>query len=69
MRIRNRHLEALTDDFDALAERDDIRSQQYARGGSTRTPRRRPTKSAAGRSASSSIPLGIAARRKRRWSW
>jgi hypothetical protein len=69
MRIRNRHLEALADDVDALAERDDIRNNQYARGGSTRSPRRRATKSTGSRSASSSVPLGIAARRKRRWSW
>jgi hypothetical protein len=51
-------------DGDMLIERPEAGRKQYARGRSARTPRRRSS-----RTAGANIPLGIAARRKRRWSW
>lgn len=66
MRTRSLHLELRADDVDGdlLVDRNDASRQQYARGRSARSPRRRSA-----RTTSSSVPLGIAARRKRRWAW
>lgn len=66
MRTRSLHLELTADelDDDSLAERGDAKGKHYSRGRSARTPKRRST-----RSASTKVPLGIAARRNRRWAW
>ena len=66
MRTRSFHLEPMADDLEggALVERPEAGSKQYARGRSARTPRRRSS-----RTAGANIPLGISARRNRRWAW
>ena len=66
MRTRSFHLELEADelDSDTLTERSDATRKQYSRGRSLRTPRRRSS-----RVAGANIPLGISARRNRRWSW
>jgi hypothetical protein len=65
MRTRNLRLEYVADDVDADSfERGAAKDKHYARSRSARSPRRRST-----RSTTSSAPLGIAARRKRRWAW
>jgi hypothetical protein len=66
MRTRSFHSELRAEDLegDALVERPEAGRKQYARGRSARTPRRRSS-----RSAGANIPLGISARRNRRWAW
>jgi hypothetical protein len=51
-------------DGDTLVGRSDANRKQYSRGRSARTPRRRST-----RATGANVPLGISARRKRRWTW
>jgi len=66
MRTRSLHLELMADDVDGdqLLARGEAGRKQYSRGRSARTPKRRSS-----RSAGNSVPLGIAARRNRRWAW
>ena len=66
MRSRSFHLELENDelDGDTLVERSEANRKQYSRGRSARTPCRRSTRAAGG-----NVPLGISARRKRRWTW
>lgn len=66
MRTRNHQLELTADDLEGelLVERAERIRTQYSRGRSAHSPRRRSS-----RAAGANIPLGIAARRNRRWSW
>jgi len=66
MRTRSFHVELAADssDSDTLVDRPEVNRKQCARGRSARTPRRRSS-----RSAGANIPLGISARRHRRWDW
>jgi hypothetical protein len=63
-RISNLALEADGVDSEALVDRSETARKQYSRGRSRRTPKRRSS-----RAAGANIPVGIAGRRKRRWSW
>lgn len=66
MRTRSFHLEPEADDVDGsmLVERPEANRKQYARVRSAQSPRRRTS-----RSAGANVPLGISARRNRRWAW
>jgi len=66
MRSRSLRLEQEFAEFDGdtLVERPEASRKQYSRGRSARTPCRRSS-----RSAGNTVPLGISARRGRRWSW
>ena len=66
MRSRNLQLELENDEVDGntLVERSEADRKQYSRGRSARTTRRRST-----RTTASNVPLGISARRNRRWTW
>jgi hypothetical protein len=66
MRTRCHHLELVANDTDAdlLFERGESDRKHYSRGHSIRAPKRRST-----RAAGNSVPLGMAARRNRRWAW
>ncbi len=66
MRTRSFHLEPETDDvYDSmLVERPEVNRKQYTRVRSAQSPRRRSS-----RSGGANVPLGISARRNRRWAW
>lgn len=66
MRTRNFRLDPEADDVESslLVERPEMNRKQYARVRSAQSPRRRSS-----RSAGVNIPLGISARRNRRWTW
>lgn len=66
MRTRSLHLELTVEEMDAdlVAERGEAGRKPYSRGRSTRTPKRRSS-----RSSGNTVPLGMAARRNRRWAW
>ena len=66
MRTRSIPIEAALGDIDGemLVERQPTDRKQFARSRSARSPRRRST-----RSASANVPLGISARRNRRFAW
>ncbi len=66
MRSRIVHLELVGDEVDshAFADRSESNHKRYARVRSARSPRRRTS-----RSAGANVPLGISARRNRRWAW
>ncbi len=66
MRTRSFHLEPETDDVESsmLVERPEANRKQYARVRSAQSPRRRSS-----RSVGANVPLGISARRNRRWAW
>lgn len=66
MRTRSLHLELMTDDVesDQLLDRSETNRKNYSRGRSARTPKRRST-----RTTGNQVPLGMAARRNRRWAW
>ena len=66
MRFRSFQLEQECGELDGdmLVERSEANRKQYSRGRSARTPRRRSS-----RAAGANVPLGISARRNRRWTW
>jgi len=66
MRTRSLHLELTVEEMDAdlLAERGDAERKHYSRGRAVRMPKRRST-----RATGNAVPLGMAARRNRRWAW
>lgn len=66
MRTRSLHLELMANDVesDLLVERSETNRKNYSRGRSARTPKRRST-----RATGNAVPLGMAARRNRRWAW
>lgn len=66
MRSRSLQLEQVNGevDGDTLVDRSDADRKHYSRGRATRTPRRRST-----RATGANVPLGISARRNRRWTW
>lgn len=66
MRSRSTYSELDHDEVngDTLVERSEAIRKQYSRGRSARTPRRRSS-----RAAGANVPLGISARRNRRWTW
>jgi hypothetical protein len=59
-------LELASDDLDSdtFVARPETNRKQYSRGRSARKPRRRSS-----RAAGANIPIGIAGRRNRRWTW
>lgn len=66
MRSRSIQLqpEAADVDGDSLSERSEIIRKQYSRSRSAKSPKRRTS-----RTTNASVPLGISARRNRRFAW
>jgi hypothetical protein len=66
MRTRSIPIEAVYGEFDGelLVERDPADRKQFARSRTARSPKRRTT-----RTVGASVPLGMSARRNRRFGW